>query len=170
MATRVWAERSGPGTGTTVPEGTLPGDLAIEAGDGGILVLPGGSQIEMPFEAEPWMALTRYPMTDHVPCFLDPSNLPLALYAVTPLAAYVFEPGSTTTTPAALDLPNDAGLAPDTDVDVRVLGGSYLIHVDLTEGEWTVMAAARVSTDGTRIQTLPGEGIAYLSWFGIYPH
>jgi hypothetical protein len=162
--------RSGPTTGTSLPEGTISEDLSIEADDTAALVLPAGSEIEIPFEAETWMALTRYPLDEHVPCFLDPSDLPLALYAVTPLASYVFEPGTTTTTPAALDLPNETGLAPDTVVDVRVLGGSYLIHIDLMEGEWEVMAAARVTTDGARIQTLPGEGIAYLSWFGIYPH
>ncbi len=162
--------RSGPSTGEAVPAGALPSDLSIVAEDTGALVLPAGSEIEIPFEAGSWMALTRYPIEEHLPCFLDPSDPPLALYAVTPLAAYVFEPGTTTTTPAALDLPNDSGLPAGADVDVRVLGGSYLLHVDLTEGQWKVMAAARVSTDGTRIQTLPGEGIAYLSWFGIYPH
>jgi len=162
--------RSGPTSGAAVPEGTLVDDLSIAAGDTGAIVLPAGSEIEIPFEAERWMALTRYPLSEHVPCFLDPEDPPLALYAVTPLATYVFEPGTTTTSPAALDLPNATGLAPGTDVDIHVLGGSYLTHVDLLEGEWEVMAAARVSTDGTRIQTLPGEGIAYLSWFGIYPH
>jgi hypothetical protein len=162
--------RSGPTSGTPIPEGTLPGNLSIEAEDGAALILPSGSEIELPFEAGAWMALTRYPLDEHVPCFLDPSDPPLALYAITPAASYVFEPGTTTTTPAALDLPNETGLAADADVDVRILGGSHLSHVDLAEGEWKVMTTARVSTDGTRIQTLAGSGIAYLSWFGIYPH
>ena len=131
-------------------------------------MLPAGSEIETPPEAERWMALTRYPLSGHVPCFLDPESLPLALYAVTPLATYVLEPGTTTTMPAALDLPNETGLAADADVDVYALGGTYLEHVDLEEGEWRMMASARVSTDGTRIRTLPGDGIAYLTWIGIY--
>jgi len=161
--------RSGPTSGTAVPEGTLSEDLSIEAEDGAALIVPAGAEIALPFEAGAWMALTRYPLDEHVPCFLDPSDPPLALYAVTPTASYVFEPGTTTTTPASLDLPNETGLATGTDVDVRVLGGWYLTHVDLDEGEWKVMATARVSTDGTRIQTVAPEGIAYLSWFGIYP-
>jgi hypothetical protein len=99
---------------------------------------------------------------------VDPADPPAALYAVTPEATYLFEPGTTTMAPAGLDLPNDAGLAADTDVDVYVLGSTYTTHTDLEAGDWVRFAGARVTSDGSRIQTAPGEGIGYLTWFGVY--
>ena len=36
-------------------------------------------------------------------------------------------------------------------------------------GEWRSWTTATVSADGSRIQTADGEGIAYLTWFGLYP-
>jgi hypothetical protein len=63
---------------------------------------------------EPWVALTRFPLDEHVPCFLDPSNLPLALYAVTPMDTMVIEPGThlePILRTARLDLPNETDLA-----------------------------------------------------------
>lgn len=157
-----------PTSGTAVPEGTLTADVQIEAADGAALVLPAGTEVDMPPEAERWLALSRYPLAEHAPCFVDPADPPVALYAVTPEATYLFEPGTTTMAPAGLDLPNHAGLAADTDVDVYVLGSTYTTHTDLEAGDWVRFAGARVTSDGSRIQTAPGEGIGYLTWFGVY--
>lgn len=165
---RAFVLYEGPTSGTTIPEGTLTGEIRIEAADGAALVLPAGAEIEIAPSSDPWMALSRYPTEENLPCFVDPASPPLALYAVTPPATYVFEPGTHTMMNAGLDIPNTTGLAAGTEVDVFVLGGVYTTHIDLEEGDWERLAGATVSTDGTRIRTASGEGIGYLTWFGVY--
>jgi hypothetical protein len=160
--------REGPTSGTAIPEGELAGEIRVEAEDGAALLLPAGAEIEISPGAERWMALSRYPLEEDAPCFVDPADPPLALYAVTPSSSYVFVPSSHTMTPAGLDLPNPTGLAPGAEVDVWVLGGVYTTHIDIEEGDWIRRAGAVVSMDGARIRTRPGEGIGYLTWFGVY--
>ena len=160
-----------PTAGVTVPTGTLVADLRIEASDGGALVIPAGAEVVLPIEAEGWLALTRFPLEEHVPCFVDPANLPLALYAVTPSDDLVIEGGSSfdpVLAPAGIDVPNETGLAAGAEVDIYVVGGVHAIEAGMTEGEWRSWAVATVTPDGTRIRTAPGVGIAYLTWFAIY--
>jgi|GEM_PF-3052064 len=157
--------------GVEVPVGALPSEVRIEAADGGALVLPAGVEVLPPIGAAQSLALTRFPLEEHVPCFLDRAHLPAALYVVTPVDTEIIEPG-TMTDPVlravGLDLPNDAGLAAGAVVDVFVLGGAHPQDAGLTEGEWSPAATATVSADGRRIRTADGEGIGYLTWFGIY--
>jgi hypothetical protein len=148
----------------------LPADLRIEADDGAALVLPAGAVVLLPVAAPEFMALTRFPLEEHAPCFIDPARPPLALWAVTPLNSMVIEPGTMVDPvlrPAGLDLPNDYGLAPGAAVDVYMVGGGHP-ETGLLSGEWERVAGAVVTGDGTRIQTLPGEGLGDLTWFGIY--
>lgn len=164
-----------PTAGTAVPlapppDSPLPADLRIEADDGAALVLPAGAVVLLPIGLPDWMALTRFPLEEYVPCFLDPARLPLALWAVTPGNSQIIEPG-TMTEPvlraAGLDLPNEFGLAPGTAVDVYMVGGGHQ-ETGLETGEWAPMATATVTADGTRIHTDPGQGLGDLTWFGIY--
>jgi len=166
-----------PTMGEAVPESTgptdpnpLPADVRVEASDGGALVFHAGDEVDLPMFTEPWVALTRFPLDEHVPCFLDPSNLPLALYAVTPMDTMVIEPGThlePILRTARLDLPNETDLAAGTDVGIYVLGG---VHppAGMAEGEWLRVAGATVTSDGTRIQTADGAGPGYLTWVGVY--
>ncbi|MBW2262125.1 MAG: hypothetical protein JRG91_09150 [Deltaproteobacteria bacterium] len=167
-----------PTTGEAVPESTgptdpnpLPADVRVEASDGGALVFHAGDEVDLPIFTDPWVALSRFPLDDHVPCFIDPDSLPLALYAFTPMDALVIEPG-THLDPvfrfASLDLPNETGLAADTAVDIYLLGGVHPLDAGLFEGEWTRVVGAAVTSDGTRIQTADGEGLGYLTWIGVY--
>ncbi len=167
-----------PTTGEAVPESTgptdpnpLPAEVRVEASDGGALILHAGDEVDLPLFTDPWVALTRFPLDEHVPCFIDPENLPLALYAVTPMDTMVIDPG-THLDPvfrfASLDLPNETGLAAGTALDVYVLGGVHPVDYGLFEGEWADSADAEVTTDGTRIQTVAGQGVGYLTWIGIY--
>lgn len=172
--------RLAPTTGTAVPEPPglgeppppLTEDVRIEAADTAAVILPAGAELKLPIGAEYWMALTRYPLDEDVPCFVDPENLPLALYVVTPYDTLVIEEG-TRIEPvlinAALDLPNTTSLPADTVLDVYVVGGVHPDHADLEEGQWMPLTTATVTTDGTRIQTADGDGLGYLTWFGIYP-
>jgi len=161
-----------PTTGAEVGTGALAAEVRAEASDGAALVFPAGVEVLLPIGVEElWVALSRFPLAEHVPCFIDPANPPLALYVVTPVDSEVIEPG-TMTDPvlrdAALDLPNDTGLAAGAVVDVWVLGGAHPADAGLEEGEWRALTTAAVTADGRRIRTAPGEGLGYLTWFGIY--
>lgn len=161
-----------PTTGVALPFGALPAEVRVEAPDGAALVLPAGVEVLPPIGAEQRLALSRFPLAEHVPCFIDPGRLPAALYVVTALDTELIEPGTMTDPvlrPAGLDLPNDAGLAAGTVVDVFVLGGAHPQDAGLAEGEWTAVTTATVSADGARIRTAAGDGVAYLTWFAIYP-
>jgi len=162
-----------PTTGVAVPpSGALPADLRIEAGDGAAMILPAGAEVLLPIEAvDFFLTFSRFPLAEHVPCFIDPARLPLALWVVTPLDTEIIEPDTSLDPvflPASLDLPNDTGLAAGTVVDVYVLGGVHALDAGLAEGEWRRGTSATVSADGTRIRTATGDGIGYLTWFGIY--
>jgi hypothetical protein len=163
-----------PTTGVALPEAAdapLPADLRVEASDGGALILYAGDEVDLPIFRDPWIALSRFPLSQNVPCFIDPANLPVALYVVTPIDTYVIEPGThldPVLRPASLDFPNETGLAPGTAVDIYILGGIHPQEVGLVEGEWARSVGATVSADGTRIQTAPTEGISYLTWIGVY--
>lgn len=167
-----------PTTGEAVPESTGPtdpnpltADVRVEASDTGALVFHAGDEVDLPIFTEPWVALSRFPIDVHVPCFIDPGDLPLALYAVTPMDLQVIEPGThldPVYRTASLDLPNETGLAAGTAVDIYVLGGVHPADYGLLEGEWTRMAGATVTSDGSRIQTADCEGLGYLTWFGVY--
>jgi hypothetical protein len=165
-----------PTTGTPVPDTemeALSEETTIEAEDGARLTVAAGDALLRPLIAEAWVALTRFPLQEHQPCFIDSANLPLALYAVTPGDSFVVEPESSYVDlrlrSAALDVPNESGLAPGTVLDVYVLGGPHGAELDLPEGDWRPVTTATVSDDGRRIVTAFGQGISYLTWFGIYP-
>jgi hypothetical protein len=167
-----------PTTGEAVPESTGPtdpnpltADVRVEASDTAALVFHAGDEVDLPFLTEPWVALTRFPLDEHVPCFIDPDNLPLALYVVTPIDLQVITPGTHLDPEyraASLDLPNETGLAAGTAVDIYVIGGVHPADYGLLEGEWTRKVGATVTSDGSRIQTADGEGLGYLTWFGVY--
>jgi hypothetical protein len=170
--------RSAPTSGTEIPSPPAPGDpqptltedIRIE-GDDAAVILPTGAEIKLPIGAEYWLALTAYPLDEDTPCFIDPADPPLALYVVTPYDVLVIEPGTRfdpVLFPAALDLPNTTSLPADTVVDVYVLGGVHPDSAGLHEGQWAPLTTATVTSDGTRIQTGPTEGIGYLTWFGVY--
>lgn len=148
----------------------LPADVRVEAADGAVMTLHAGDELYLPFDAEPWMALSRFPTEEHLPCFIDPARPPASLYVVTPIDVYVLEPGSRLAPvlrPASLDLPNTTGLPAGSNVDIYILGGLHPQDAGLLEGEWSRSVGATVSADGTRIQTADGEGIPYLTWFGV---
>ncbi len=63
-------------------------------------------------------------------------------------------------------LKNSAGLPASAAVDILVLGDDYF-STPPNVGLLSVGAAAHVSTDGTTIQTDPGEGISELTWLGV---
>lgn len=161
-----------PTSGTPVPAGPLAAELRLEADDGGALLLPAGAEVLVPIDREPWIALRRYPLEDDRPCFVDPAAPPLALYAVTPADTYVAERGTwpaPVLAPAGLDLPNDGGLPPGAEVSVRALGGLLAAEAGLVEAEWREVAVATVTEEGARIRTAVGEGVAYLTWIGLFP-
>jgi hypothetical protein len=128
-----------PTAGTDVGTGALAAEARVEASDRAAMILAAGDEVLLPIDAPTTeVALTRFPLDEHVPCFIDPASPPLALYVVTPLDTFLIEPG-TMVHPvlrfAALDLPNETGLAAGAEVDVFVLGGSHATDAGLVEGE-----------------------------------
>ncbi len=164
--------RLAPSSGTPAPDNeTLTADITVTADDGAVLTLPAGKDLKLPIGAGEWMALTRYPIEEDVPCFIDPDDLPVALYVVTPYDTMVIEPGTRfdpVLAPAELDLPNTSSLAANAPVQFYVLGGVHPEPAGLEEGLWGLFATGTVSADGARIRTDPGQGIGYLTWFGVY--
>lgn len=161
-----------PASGVTIPAETetLAEEIRLEASDGAALIFQPGTSILANLGVELTAALTRFEGST-LPCFIDPSDPPLALYAVTPQDTLVIEPGTIATPElmtAALDLPNETGLAAGATVDIYVVGGAHASQAGTTEGTWEPVATATVTADGTRIQTAPGEGIGQLNWFGVY--
>lgn len=153
-----------------VPEGPLPAALRVEAEDGAAVVFPEGALV-VPSISEDRIALTRYPIEEDLPCFVDPGRPPTALYAFKPDDVWSAEPPLTwppAPRPAALDLPNATGLAPGATVDVYVLEGVRGPEPERL-GEWRAATSAHVTEDGSRIRTGEDEGLGYMSWIGIYP-
>ncbi len=164
-----------PTEGTALTVDGLGADLAIESTDGASLVLPEGARLvnsEFYLPEMQWMALSRFPLEEHVPCFLRDQDLPMALYAITPHDSLVLEEGTDVLDEsfmhAMLDLPNFEDDPPGTRFDVYIVTGLEATLFDLKLGQWERWTSAVVTPDGGRIQTPPGEGLNYLTWFGIY--
>jgi hypothetical protein len=160
-----------PATGTAIPLGTLTADLRVSSDDGGAVVLAAGDEVMLPLGVEERLAFTRFPLDEHVPCFIDPDDLPESLYAAYPADTFVIEPGTTALPvlrPVEMDLPNRTGLPAGTAVEFRVVGGSHAADADLEEGVLVPWATGVVGADGTRIATTPGSFEGYFTWFAVY--
>jgi len=160
-----------PAEGLALPPGPLSAPLRVEAEDGGAVILPAGAEVLVPIDREPWIALSRYPLDEDLPCFVDPGSPPLSLYAITPSDTFVAEPGSRgrpVLVPAGLDLPNETGLPPGSEVRIRVLGGLLASDVGATEGHWSEGVHGQVSSEGDRIRTDGSGGVGYLTWIGVF--
>ncbi len=84
-----------------------------------------------------------------------------------PDGAYAFDPETTVEAGAAVSIPNAAGLAPGTEVDLYVLGGLETRLIDGTaveEGVLGRVGPATVSADGAAIVGGPDSRLPYLSW------
>ncbi len=97
------------------------------------------------------------------PCFIDESDPPDGLVALTP----DLEPKSEDA--FHVSFPNDAGLSAGTAVDLYALAGAASMTWDgdiLHEGDWVAIGEAEVSSDGSRIETRAGEGLPFGTWVG----
>ena len=164
-----------PTEGTPVVVSGIEEDVVIAAPDGASLVLPAGSSVTHIDFYDPdlrWMALARFPLEERVPCFLRDQAAPLVLYAVMPQDSLVLEAGTVVLDEsymyAALDLPNYEDDPPGTEFDVYIVTGREASLFDMRLGQWERWTRAVVTPDGSRLQTPPGEGLNYLTWFGVY--
>lgn len=83
------------------------------------------------------------------------------------LGAYGFRPEVDVLGGVAVRIPNTTGLAPDTSVDLYVLGGLATSLADGThveEGEWARFGTGTVSADGARIDSDRGALLTALTW------
>lgn len=144
-----------------VEPGAVParGDLTMERP----VVLAGGLTLELAPDAFADLA--------------DYDALASGRYAALPcdlsadvIAAWAFSPEVRLDGGAAITLDDSLGLAPDTEVELVIVGGLETTLIDGTpvpEAELGVIGTGRVSADGTRIET--SARLPYLSWLGIRP-
>lgn len=90
--------------------------------------------------------------------FIDATAVPDALYAFSP-----FEILFSVKTP--LSFANTAGLPANAAVDIQAMGG--LLGSLPPAGNFTTVALAHVSADGTTITMDPGEGVKSLTWMAL---
>jgi len=116
--------------------------------------------IRYPLSAEEREVVSVVSIPPHrLPPFVDPADPPTVLYA--------FAPSETEfTAPAALDLPNPAGLPPGTEVEILALGDGASGGCP-PAGVFAPVDTGVVSADGTRVTAR--TGLTVLSWVGYRP-
>jgi hypothetical protein len=103
----------------------------------------------------------------------SPSDLPASFaFEGEPLAVWALSPETALTRDAKFDvvIENSYGLAPGDELELHLMGGigSFLESGEaIPEGEFARIGTMRVSADGQRIESLPGEGLSYFSWFAL---
>ncbi len=97
--------------------------------------------------------------------FVQPSMNVVELFHLTPFETG-FQDDQGKPTKVQLSFPAPAGFAAGEAVEVLALG-SYLYPEWLTPARFELIATAKVSTDGTRVDMDPGQGIEYLTWVGL---
>lgn len=102
-------------------------------------------------------------------CFLHSSTNPESDPQIDGIYAFAPE-GDLTGSTAAARFPNTAGYAAGAEVNIYVLGNldcSVEGQMEsLEEASWSIQARATVDESGMWIETVAGEGLPCLSWFG----
>ncbi len=151
-----------------VPRYTVTGDLVD--GDAGVaragefaLTVPAGARIELDLEDFKLGELGRRLRVAQVPLDRAPpfarEGRAQAVFALAPFAM-------TSSRPLGLRLPNTLGLPPGAAVDLVVMGGDIL-PPQSNAGRALDAARARVSADGSAVETLSGEGLSLLTWVAV---
>ena len=96
----------------------------------------------------------------HAPAFAV-SALVSSVYALAP-----FDLVSTSKMP--VQIPNRTGLAAGSAVEFVAMGDQVFLD-PFTGGLPIVAALGHVSADGLTVATDPGEGLLFLTWFGVRP-
>ncbi len=101
---------------------------------------------------------------DKMSAFADPSLGLSALFQLTPFEAEMRDAAGQ---PALARIGFDnIGLPPGTAVELLGLG-SYLFPEWIAPAQFQVVATGAVTSDGSRIELDPGQGLGYLTWVGI---
>ncbi|MEE2755271.1 MAG: hypothetical protein VYA30_01365 [Myxococcota bacterium] len=96
-------------------------------------------------------------------CFLEGQTPPARLYA--------FTPDSTIYGEATVRFPNETELAPNSKVDISILGGLGCERngEHVAEGAWESVGTGTVSEDGMHIESDEGTVLTCLTWVGYTP-
>ncbi len=103
---------------------------------------------------------------EHRSSFVDDSLNVVALYNFMPFEASFVEEGTSVSATAQLSIDNEAGLPASALVEFLALG-TYLYSDWVKPGAFEVVATGSVSSDGTKIDMDPGQGIEHLTWIGV---
>jgi hypothetical protein len=116
-------------------------------------------------EGKKFIAL-QVPAEQHA-SYIDPSLNVTLLYAFYPFeSSFRLAADISQYAKARLSFPNDAGWPAGTPVEMLALG-TYIFPEWLTPAVFEVVATGVVSTDGSTIETNPGEGFEHLTWVGV---
>ncbi|MEO1496632.1 MAG: RHS repeat-associated core domain-containing protein [Planctomycetota bacterium] len=139
-----------PAANTTVQQELSPGDMAAVFVEAGTLLMDDGNGGTMAFDGT--LSITEVP-TSLTPAALPPNLVPDTVVTIQP-GDMMF------TSPAELSLPNRAGFAPGTVMD--------LWSINPLTGDFDDVGEGRVSADGSMIETVEG-GIRNSSWHFFVP-
>lgn len=133
-------------------------ELTVDGIAGMVLRVKAGSMTladgTVPSAANPVMLSVNPVQFDDIP-------MPLPNGAAFPIAWTLQPSNATFDPPVAVEVPNAAGLAPGT--------VAYLFSFDHDIEQFSIVATASVSEDGTTVVTDPGDGIAKAGWAGVCP-
>lgn len=136
-----------------------------------------GSGVSFTVAADEWfpgifeavgVRIKRFPLDEYVPCFLDETDLPDALFSMAPDWVSFSTPGG-----VAATFENSEGLEAGATVSLFVLGSldTQILPLDgapvhLKTGDWYKLGTGTVSGDGSVITTDPGSGLPGIGWVG----
>jgi hypothetical protein len=100
--------------------------------------------------------------------FIDPTLGAVALYTFTPFEVAFVDDATLDPKLATLSAANTEGLAAGSAVEWLALG-TYLFPGWLAPAEFQVVATGTVSSDGSRVEMDPGQGVPYLTWLAVRP-
>ncbi|MEZ4227091.1 MAG: hypothetical protein R3B13_39500 [Polyangiaceae bacterium] len=103
--------------------------------------------------------------SQHQAAFVAPSESVLALYQLTPFETS-FRDANGKPAKVRLSFEAPAGLGAGETVEVLALG-SYLFLDWVSPARFEPVATATVTSDGTRVEMDPGQGIEYLTWIAL---
>lgn len=154
----------------------LPSETAAEQvveRDGIALHVPAGAELQLDFEARSAgkegaeFRVRELRPSEFARLGAVPSEAVLVL-AFAPFESHYLDGVTGERVPLGLSMPNGAGLAPNTRLEVHALG-SYLYPDYVAPARFERVAMATVNADGTRIATRAGEGVELLTWIALVP-
>lgn len=151
-------------TGAELPESRMIASEIRTTVGAVTLVFSAGSTVEYDFEDFELMALGRTVRVaevavDRAPPFAREGALVGPVWALAPFAL-------TSSAPVAITVANRANLPANSPVEFVAMG-KEIVSASPDAGRAVLVARGTVSADGATVSTDPGQGLRWLTWFGL---